>query len=176
VREAAGRSPKSVRAAIQAKVDDRERAGRIRNRLLKEATTSGVAAKLDALKVLGFPPLQLILLDERADFESRRDERLKLLRLSPAQIDAMLAEKPGDGVFADFLPNVVEHRRSLARIEQRVAMLRIIEAIRDHGSLPKSLDDLKLPLPTDPFTGKAFGWDGAALTGSGTKLELIVKK
>jgi hypothetical protein len=47
-----------------------------------------------------------------------------------------------------------------SRLDQRVAMLRGVEAIRDHlaihRSLPASLDDLRLPVPLDPVTAKPF--------------------
>jgi hypothetical protein len=44
-----------------------------------------------------------------------------------------------------------------------VAYLRVIEAVRlyahDHGGrFPASLDDVKLPLPPDPVTGKPFSY------------------
>lgn len=170
-REQHGRPPKNVRAAIQSRVEDRERAARIRSRLLKEAPADGVAEKLSALKILSFPPLQLILLDERSAYESRRDDSLKLLGLTPAQIDALLKEpKAGDGLFDDFLPAVVEHRRNQARIEQRIALLRCVEAIRHHGKLPSDASSLALPLPADPFTGKPFGlaMSGGIVSVSGT--------
>lgn len=52
-------------------------------------------------------------------------------------------------------------RRAQARLDQRIAMLRIVEALRLHaadngGKLPASLDAIKVPVPVDPMTGKAF--------------------
>jgi hypothetical protein len=46
-------------------------------------------------------------------------------------------------------------------LEQRIALLRHIEAIRlyvaEHqGKLPEKLSDITVPLPVDPFTGKPF--------------------
>lgn len=50
---------------------------------------------------------------------------------------------------------------------RRVRFLQTVEAIRDHlhrtawrnsGQLPKTLDDIKLPLPIDPFTNKPFDY------------------
>jgi hypothetical protein len=163
VRERAGLPPRNVRAAISKLVEDRERAARVRNRLLKDAQTSGVIEKISALKVLDYSPLQLILIEERRDFEIRRDESLKLLSLDPWEIDALVHNQAsgGAGLFADFLPNVIEHRRAQARIEQRIGLLRCLEAIRlyaaEHeGRPPENLNDITMPLPVDPFTGKAF--------------------
>ena len=186
VREQAGRSPKNVRVAFQARVEDRERVARIRTRLLNESKAEGVLEKVSAFKVMGYPALQLILIDERSEFETRRDELLKLLALAPWQIDALTKGDPnrGDGLFADFLPGVVEHRRSQARLEQRIALLRTIEAIRlyaakHEGNLPEKLEAIAVPVPVDPFTGKAFGYsvegNVVQLIGDGKSYEVSVK-
>jgi hypothetical protein len=116
------------------------------------------------------PPLQVILLDYRRRFEALRDEELKLLTLIPAQIDALPErEAVGDGPFADLLPRAAEARRAQARLEQRIGLLRHVEALRLHaaahdGKLPEKLEDVELPLPPDPFTGKPFDYtlDGTA--------------
>jgi hypothetical protein len=182
VREEAGRAPKNVRAAIRTLVEDRDRAARIRNRLLKDAPAEGIGDKVSALRVLAFPPLQLVLLDEKLDFEKRRDDALKLIGLTPWQIDALPKDRAnGDnGLFGDFLPSVVEQHRAQARVEQRIAMLTCIEAIRLHAAdqrkLPEKLDHLCVPVPNDPFTGKAFGYsvdgDVVKLTGEGKSYEI----
>ena len=185
LREQAGRSPKNVRTAIKARVDDRERVARIRNRLLREAPSAGVLDKLAAVKFLSYPPLQLILLDEHTDFESRRDESLKLLGLAPWQIDAMkLQTDRGDGIFADFFPRVPEQVRTQARVDQRIALLRWVESIRLHaashdGKPPQTPSEIAVPLPVDPFTGKPFGYalEGAVvrISGSGKSYSITVK-
>jgi hypothetical protein len=59
-----------------------------------------------------------------------------------------------------------------ARIERKLAALRIIEALRLHaaahgGQLPDRLDQVtEVPIPDDPGTGKPFGYirDGATAT------------
>ena len=185
LREQAGRSPKNVRTAIKARVDDRERVARIRNRLLSEAPSAGVLDKLAAIKFLSFSPLQLILLDERTDFESRRDESLKLLGFAPWQLDAMkLQTDRGDGIFADFLPRVPDQVRIQARVDQRIALLRWVESIRLHaashdGKPPQTPSEIAMPLPVDPFTGKPFGYalEGAVviISGSGKSYSITVK-
>jgi hypothetical protein len=169
----AGLPPHNLRAdlAAQAKDADRLLAARIRLAL------AGSAEKL----VEKLPPLQVILLDARREYESRRDDELKLLGLAPFEIDALGVKKAeGCEPFADLVPRIAEARRAQARVEQRIGLLRHVEALRmyaaDHeGKLPATLADLKLPLPTDPFTGKPFAYklDGgtATLTAGGPKGE-----
>lgn len=178
VREQAGLPPRNLRAGIAARAKDAEAVRAAGLRLID------AGARKDT--VTGFPPLQVILLDEKRDFEARRDEQLKLLGLKLTEI-----EEPGDqktepdGLFTDLVPRVAEARRAQGRLEQRIALLRHIEAIRmfaaaHGGKLPEKLDGIGVPLPADPFTGKPFGYthDGttAKLTTTGARYEVSVKK
>jgi hypothetical protein len=158
-RTQAGLAPRSLRAALRARAEDAERVLAARRRLAEAGGKEDVVRKVSSV--------QVILLDEKRTYEVRRDERLKLLGLAPWQIDA-LAGGPesgtdGDGLFADLLPDVRQVRRAQARLDQRVALLRCVEALRlyaaEHdGKLPATLADFPVPLPDDPFTGKAFGY------------------
>jgi hypothetical protein len=163
-REQAGQEPRSLRAilATRAKVTSRVQAAH--KRLVVAEGLSAVFQKFD--------PVQIILLDEKRDYETRRDERLKLLGLPLWQIDALiLFEEPGAGgdcLFADLLPQIIKARREQGRLEQRIALLRHVEALRmyaaDHkAQVPVTLADVAVPLPVDPFTGKSFAYksDGA---------------
>jgi hypothetical protein len=54
-------------------------------------------------------------------------------------------------------------KRAQARLDQRIALLRCVEALRIYaaeqdGKLPAKLDDIPLPLPVDPATGKPFAY------------------
>jgi hypothetical protein len=156
-REQAGQEPRSLRTGLKGRVEDSDRLRGARRRLVE----AGCAEKL----VGTFSPLQVILLDERRAYEVRRDEEMKLLGLAPWQIDALNggeeAGRGADGLFADLLPHVVKVRRTQARLEQRLALLRHVEALRLHaaahaGTLPARLADVAVPLPADPFTGKPF--------------------
>ena len=79
-------------------------------------------------------------------------------------------------LFADVLiPGVYGVRPAQARLDQRIALLRHVEALRlfagEHkGALPAKLSDISVPLPDDPFTGKPFRYeisgDTAHLLGS----------
>jgi hypothetical protein len=106
-------------------------------------------------------PIQVLLLDEKRDFEERRDERMKLLALAPWQITRIAGKESDCGLFADLLPDVVAARRVQGRLEQRVALLRHVEALRMYaaahdGKLPATLADCPVPLSVDGFTGKEF--------------------
>jgi hypothetical protein len=155
-REQAGRPPRSLRAQLAAQVKDAERVRAARCRL----TESGRAADL----IQRLPPLQVILLDGKRDYEIQRDERLKLLAVPFWQMEATLEREEreqGPTVFVDLLPQVLLLRRTQARLEQQIALLRQVEALRcyaaDHaGRLPEQLTDLPFPLPLDPVTGKPF--------------------
>jgi hypothetical protein len=66
-------------------------------------------------------------------------------------------------LFDDLLTAVIRVRRAQARVEQRVALLRHVEALRLYaaahdGKLPATLSDVPVPLPFDPVTGKPFGY------------------
>ncbi len=91
--------------------------------------------------------------------------------MKPWETDALpRAAKSADGLFADLLPRVSDARQAQARFEQRVALLRHVEALRLYaaghdGKFPNKPGDIGVPLPADPFTGKPFGYtlDGAAV-------------
>jgi hypothetical protein len=167
-RQQAGEAPRNIRATLAARVKDPQRVRAARGRLVE------AGRKEDAVQKL--PPVQVILLDEKHAYEMLRDERLKLLALAPWQIEALRAsgsnsEAPvgEDGLFADLLPDVIKLRQARGRLEQRVALLRHVEALRLYaaahdGKLPEKLTDFPVPLPDDPFTGKPFGYQVEAAT------------
>jgi hypothetical protein len=163
-REQAGHAPRNFRAVLAARIKDAEKIRAARTGLIEAGGAEGL--------VPNFPPLQVILLNAKREYELQRDERVKLLTLALWQIDALSdAERgtAGDELFADLLPSVVKLRQTQGRFEQRIALLRHVEALRmyaaDHeGKLPEKLTDIAVPLPVDPFTGKAFRYEveGAA--------------
>jgi hypothetical protein len=111
-----------------------------------------------------FPPEQVILLDEKRDYEIRRDEMMKTNNVPIWQAEALAAgvkSEKGIGIFEIFVPALIKVRRAQTRLDQRVALLRHIEALRmyaaEHaGNLPANLDQISVPLPVDPFSGKPF--------------------
>jgi hypothetical protein len=174
-REQAGQAPRNLRAKLAALVKDPAGVRAARVRLVEAGHAADLVERL--------PPVQVILLDEKRDYEVRRDEEMKLLGLAPWQIDTLTAGEPargGDGLFADLLPHVVEARRAQARLEQRVGLLRHVEALRlyaaGHGGKPPAdLAAAGVPLPADPFSGRPFDYrlDGATahLRGSAPRGE-----
>lgn len=171
-REQAGLPPRNFRTALKALVADKERVATARARLLNGVQANGVLEKISALQIVGFSPTQVILLDEKRVYDERRDDETKLLALAPWQIDAIgREEQKDDGLFADFLPRIAGLRREAGRLEQRIAVLRHVEAVRMYaagrgGQLPATLADIRLPLPVDPFTGKPFGYSASGPTAT----------
>jgi hypothetical protein len=164
-RERAGLPPLSLRARLRSRVKDEARVAAARRRLVE----AGRARDL----VNQFSPAQVILLDERRDFEIRRDERIKLLGLPIWELDSLAGGEErspdGDGLFADLLPQVVKLRRTQGQLEQQIALLRHVEALRLHaaehdGKLPAKLSEISVPLPVDPVTGKPFGYQAEGAT------------
>src|SRR5262249_40248430 len=115
-----------------------------------------------------FPALQVVLLDEKREYEVRRDEVMKGLMLPYWQYDPApegRAGKEAESLFGDLvaasLPASSKVRNAQNRLQQRIALRGHVEAIRlyaaEHdGRPPARLADVKLPLPVDPFTGKPF--------------------
>jgi hypothetical protein len=186
-----GQSPRSLRTDLAARTRGTEKVRAIRDRLLEEGrrvlvsrsheqNKNAASALLGKLIEMGsakeviqkMSPLQLVLIDEKREFEAHCDERMKFLALAPWQIDQLdgaESERGGNGLLSDLMPQVIPARREQARLEQRIALLRHIEALRLHaaghdGKLPEKLSDIAMPLPNDPFTGKPFVYDVEAAT------------
>ena len=146
---------------VRAWVDGRAKDGNYVTIARKRLVESG----LDEKTVQQFPTLQVILLDEKREFEVRRDEQMKWLSLPYWKAEAGLTSSTRARVADDSLLEsvwaVTKVKKAQARLDQRIAMLCHVEALRqyaaDHeGKLPAKLEDIALPLPVDPFTGKAF--------------------
>jgi hypothetical protein len=164
-REQAGLTPRSLRGRLASRAADAQRVQAARHRLVEGGCAKDMVERFGAV--------QVILLDEKHDYEVRRDEAMKLLGLASWEIDALTGghepAQNGDCLFADVLPEVVKVRRAQARLEQRLALLRHVEALRlfaaNHdGKLPEKLANIGLPLPPDPFTGKAFPYHAEGAT------------
>jgi hypothetical protein len=148
-----------VRAWLKERAGDEKALAAARRRLAE--------AGLDQEKLKEFPPLQVVLLDEKRAHDVARDEVMKWMKVPYWQADDPLAATPSthDDPLAAGLPQFsVRVRRAQTRIQQRLALLAHVEALRlyaaDHdGKLPARLNDLALPLPVDPVTGKAFRYE-----------------
>jgi hypothetical protein len=137
------------------------------------------AVGLAEAKVKTFPALQVVLLDDKFAYEVRRDDALKTLALPYWQAEPLLDLRPDletdKSLFMGLISNFKKVRQAQARMEQRLALLCCVEALRTYaaehdGKLPARLADIKLPLPDDPVTGKPFAYklDGGAAILRGT--------
>lgn len=145
-----------------------------------------IAAGRKADAVNKFPPLQVVLAHNLLRYETHLDEMTAVYKLPHAEA-MKLGEQAQQELNADqdavlareLLPAVLKVRSAMTRIQQRVAYLRVIEAVRlyaheNGGKLPEKLADVKLPLPLDPVTGKEFSYavkDGVAILTGGNPQE-----
>jgi hypothetical protein len=163
---AKGKKPDDLlRAWLEERTKDERRVSAARNRLVE------VGYKEDLLRQ--FPAEQVIFLDEKREYEVRRDELMKLMALPPWEFERLFKQvepnvmpnKNKPALFADLLvPAVRKIHWAEWRLEQRFALLRHVEALRmyaaEHdGALPAHLSEVPVPLPDDPFTGKPFRYE-----------------
>jgi hypothetical protein len=130
-------------------------------------------AGLDGALVRKFPAVQAVLLDQKLAYEESKDEEMKLLVLPYWQAEAARRAQPAvravEMPFAQSFITSLKGRASQARLEQRIALLRVVEAIRLYaadrdGQLPAQLADLTVPVPLDPMTGKPFPYKAEGRT------------
>jgi hypothetical protein len=146
---------------LAANAGDATRVRAARQRLVDAGMNEKTAASL--------PGLQIILLDEKRELDDRRDENLKGMLLPYWQGEAFLVAKrkkrnnQGECLFRFLVPVCTKIRNNQARLDQRVAMVRTLEALRLYaaahaGRLPDKLAELGVPVPVDSVTGKPFGY------------------
>jgi hypothetical protein len=154
-----GKPVRSIRPRLQERARDEDRVRAARRRLMEAGCAEEVVRR--------FPPLQVILLDEKRAYECLRDEEMKMLALPFWQSDTQ--SQAGESLLEGLQPQIVQARQTQARLEQRIALLRHIEALRmyaasHHGQWPAHLAEMPVPLPVNPFTGKAFDYKVEGLT------------
>jgi hypothetical protein len=152
---------KGLRGWLDARIDDQPMVASARGRL--------ASGGLPEDRLRRFPPEQVLLLDERREYEIRRDDVMKLMTLPFWEAEAQEARaaqvKRPPALFAEALvPATKAVRRAQARIDQRIALLRHVEALRLHaaehdGELPANLAEVSVPMPDDPVTGKPFRYE-----------------
>jgi hypothetical protein len=137
---------------------------------------------LSAAAVEAMPTAQVVVLYFAHQYRELRDERFKTAYLPYPEAKPLLGEVDArqkalpatEAVeFARLLlPAVGKAMQAPARLERKLAALRVIEALRLHaaangGQLPDKLEQVKVvPVPSDPMTGKPFEYqrDGQTVT------------
>jgi hypothetical protein len=165
-----GRPRKTTRAWVIERARDEKYLAAARRRLVEHG--------LPEERVGRFPAEQVVLLDEVREYQVRRDEEMKLANLPTREFAKRATRtrpKGEPGLFDFFLPAIYKVRLAQGRLEQRVALLRHVEALRMYaaghdGKLPETLADIDVPLPDDPFTGRPFRYtlDGSTAHLRGT--------
>jgi hypothetical protein len=149
-----------VRAWLDARTKDVAVVSAARERLVEHG--------LSEQRLVRFLADQVILLDEKRELEERFDDVVKTINFPFWQVEALTAQiklKKPPALFADALvPALRNVRLAQGRVDQRIALLRHIEALRLHaaehnGTLPAQLSDVSVPLPVDPVTGKPFRYE-----------------
>ena len=134
---------------------------------LREARDRLRASGIVNDQVKDFPPMQIVLLDERREFEHRLHEGGKWLALpfwqAEAPLRALVQPKGTPKNPERFRLDFLKVKIAQARVERKIALLRTVEALRlyaaDHdGKLPERLEDLSVPVPIDPVHGKPFDY------------------
>ncbi len=158
-----GKSEQGIRDAVAQRIKADGRLSAARRRLIDSSYTEE--------RLLRFPPDQIILLDEKREYQVRRDDALKLMSLPMWQAVALAGKPKPAGEPPLFADRLIEGVSSVywkrGKLDQRIALLRHVEALRmyaaEHdGAFPAKLSDVSVPLPEDPFTGKPFRYE---LTG-----------
>jgi hypothetical protein len=148
-----------VRGWLAARAGDGNRVAAARKRL--------VDMGLPGDRVKQFPTLQVILLDEKLAYRVRQDEAMKAMLLpywqglAVASRSKALTDDARESLIGWLVPAVYQIRQAQVRLDQRIALLRCVEALRlyaagHQGQLPPQLARVPLPLPVDPVTGKPF--------------------
>jgi hypothetical protein len=123
------------------------------------------AEQLDAM-----PASQVVMLYYVDDYDQNKDDVLKWMNVPPweaqAGLDATVKKIRALGpthnpIVTLLLPAIAHVYAARVRIERTVDYLRCAEALRMYaarhdGKAPDKLDDVKLPLPLNPYTGESF--------------------
>jgi hypothetical protein len=135
---------------------------------------------LTAANVEAMPPAQILLLYLSHLYHAARDDIFKGSYLPFAQgvkvnrevLPRLKADTEAARIAKWFLPAIQRVQLAGVRLDRKVAVLRVIEALRMHtaahrGELPDTLDQVTVvPVPDDPGTGRPFEYrrDGATAT------------
>lgn len=150
---------KSTLERLQAAAADAKQMAEAKRELRRFGVTEEQLAKLS--------PLHLLLLREYRQYEEVRDDMMKLMHLPYAEAEEQflatmkrVEDLKAARLFVGMVPAAIKVRQAQIRLEQRLAALAVVEALRNHlatsGSWPAALSEVALPLPLDPVSGKPF--------------------
>ena len=127
-----------------------------------------------AAEVEAMPVAKVILLYSVAVYQEIADDQFKLMFLSYAEGEKWYGQvdrRQREAAFREILPfatgllpAVSAAKKAEARMEWRLARLRILEALRIYaaghdGKLPERLDDAtEVPVPRNPFDDRSFDY------------------
>ncbi|MFQ3651983.1 MAG: hypothetical protein SNJ75_16800 [Gemmataceae bacterium] len=147
-------------------VEDKKRLDQARHYLREIGLAE---SRLDAL-----PARQLLLLESKYRFREQQEDLVQWLILAYPVAESRMQLKDGKpswptsaefekSLFAPIMTHAFRVRQVQVRIQQRLALLRLAEAVRLHaaktGKLPDALRSIEVPVPVDPVTGKAFTYE-----------------
>jgi hypothetical protein len=151
-----------ARAWLDEKCKDESIVSAARGRLVESGLTESLVKR--------FPPEQVMLLDERRSYEVRRDDLMKIIGLPMWEFEAIAnkAQPTKEQPLFDLEPAIRKVRQAQTRLDQRIALLRVVESLRvyaaiNSGKLPADLHEIFPPAPADPLTGQPFQYQ---LTGA----------
>ncbi len=144
--------------------------------------------KISVEQVESYPTAQVVFLATVRFYDQWRDEYFKWTHLPFWQTQTDINRRRADNALRAaskqygwctiatnlLLPAVLAAYTAEARCDQTIALLQTVEAIRMYGAahdgrLPPSLDELPVPAPLEPFTGKPIEYeflgDRAVLSG-----------
>ena len=163
-----------VAARFAALVKDAKKVAAARQLLVETGMKADLAKSL--------PALQVLVTAEARQYEVDLDDLFRAYALPAAdaekmtkEMEARLKDDPDRILSRALLPALNAVRQAHLRLRQRVAYLRVIEAVRlyaqdNPGKLPAQLAAIKLPIPPDPVPLKAFVYsmkDGKAILTGG---------
>jgi hypothetical protein len=132
---------------------------------------------IDREQVEAYPIAQVVFLAMVRYYDSARDNYFKWTQLPYWQVHEVIENPSFNDVSRKrsdragwssaptqmLLPAVLAVQRAGARNGQKIALIQTVEAIRMYGAaheskLPTKLDDLPVPAPVEPFTGKPIDY------------------
>ena len=141
----------------------------------KSAKERLIAGGMDRAKVEAMSVGQVIMIDASRTYRDLADRLEAIFNMRTYTVDKVLGEFEEElqrsarqlqfgAILASYcLPAVQQVRNASNRVRRENSVLITLESLRNHlaetGKLPSSLDELNLPSPPNPFTGKPLEYE-----------------